>query len=290
MDGGSKGQGGNSCSPCASQTRPWEATRPPPLDKPLETLALGGVPSRARTCDPRFRKPVLYPAELPGHALFASTVRADAGCSRRRKANSMAFARARFARLLRLAVRRRFAALRAGSVSSRRPSAAADDRAGAADRRGDRAARHCPRGRARARLAGLDAPRPGALATSTASGARARAAPAEANADRVAGRRRPTAGAAGSPTSRRRPGDSPGRRLLRAASRASGRNSRRAAARRSGCRSSGRRAARLGVWARPGLPYCRLSDVCDASPTADGQFVVVEGRVRRVGGRSRSLS
>ena len=27
---------------------------------------LYGVPSRARTCDPRFRKPVLYPAELPG--------------------------------------------------------------------------------------------------------------------------------------------------------------------------------------------------------------------------------
>ena len=30
-----------------------------------------GVPSRARTCDPRFRKPVLYPAELPGTGEFS---------------------------------------------------------------------------------------------------------------------------------------------------------------------------------------------------------------------------
>jgi hypothetical protein len=26
------------------------------------------VPDRIRTCDPQFRKLVLYPAELPGHA------------------------------------------------------------------------------------------------------------------------------------------------------------------------------------------------------------------------------
>jgi hypothetical protein len=30
------------------------------------TLDLIGVPERNRTSDPRFRKPVLYPAELPG--------------------------------------------------------------------------------------------------------------------------------------------------------------------------------------------------------------------------------
>ena len=34
-----------------------------------------GVPDRTRTCDPRFRKPMLYPAELRGHRLRNSFAR-----------------------------------------------------------------------------------------------------------------------------------------------------------------------------------------------------------------------
>jgi aryl sulfotransferase len=44
---------------------------------PLDALAHSphferlGVPGRTRTCDPRFRKPMLYPAELRGHNYFS---------------------------------------------------------------------------------------------------------------------------------------------------------------------------------------------------------------------------
>jgi hypothetical protein len=30
---------------------------------------MAGAPGRSRTCDPRFRKPVLYPAELRAHVI-----------------------------------------------------------------------------------------------------------------------------------------------------------------------------------------------------------------------------
>ena len=33
-----------------------------------KALKVDGDPGRIRTCDPRFRKPVLYPAELRSHA------------------------------------------------------------------------------------------------------------------------------------------------------------------------------------------------------------------------------
>lgn len=37
---------------------------------PINTNRLFGVPEGIRTPDLRFRKPLLYPAELPGHALL----------------------------------------------------------------------------------------------------------------------------------------------------------------------------------------------------------------------------
>src|SRR5437868_192142 len=38
------------------------------LHPPTPCVKEGGVPGRTRTCDPRFRKPMLYPAELRGHS------------------------------------------------------------------------------------------------------------------------------------------------------------------------------------------------------------------------------
>src|SRR5207253_6713847 len=40
------------------------------LHPPTPCAKEGGVPDRTRTCDPRFRKPMLYPAELRGHCLI----------------------------------------------------------------------------------------------------------------------------------------------------------------------------------------------------------------------------
>src|SRR4051812_27000961 len=37
-----------------------------PGEKSSNTSPLSGVPGKTRTCDPRFRKPMLYPAELRG--------------------------------------------------------------------------------------------------------------------------------------------------------------------------------------------------------------------------------
>src|ERR1700680_2900402 len=36
----------------------------------LRPISRGGVPDRTRTCDPRFRKPMLYPAELRGRYIL----------------------------------------------------------------------------------------------------------------------------------------------------------------------------------------------------------------------------
>lgn len=42
------------------------------------SLVSGGVPEGSRTPDPWFRKPVLYPAELPGQSVFSVPIRYSA--------------------------------------------------------------------------------------------------------------------------------------------------------------------------------------------------------------------
>jgi hypothetical protein len=57
-------------SPSSSQRRPNRRLQLLP-----HLLRTDGAPGRARTCDPRLRRPVLYPAELRAHVSSASRLR-----------------------------------------------------------------------------------------------------------------------------------------------------------------------------------------------------------------------